>query len=107
MAEYNYPEYRYVGEREFLEGEVGAFVEHAEQVDDYYEYDGHYIRQDSLDAHSEHPADARIQIHTVEYEPQDNKDDDLEQCEGCGEWFKSVSHHQALSNCADAEVVDE
>lgn len=90
---FNEPEYREVNERGFLEGEVGAFVEYGERVDDYYEYDGHYIAADSLDAHHEHPAGARVQIHTVEYEP------DTDKCPDCGESYKSVEMHLNRSDC--------
>lgn len=91
---YDYPEYRESENRQFLEGEVGAFLDDGREDGDYVEYDGHYVAAEAIHALSEHDYHARVQVHTEDYEPEGDK------CPDCGEEFKSVSQHIALSDCS-------
>lgn len=94
---YDYPVFRDVeGNADFLEGKVGAFVEYGEPCGDYLEYDEYYLPKERVDSVSEsHDAGARVQIYTVEYESP------TDECGDCGDEFKSVEQHHALSECGD------
>lgn len=91
--QFDEPEYREVGEREFLEGEVGAFVDEGEHEGDYVSYGDHSVPFEAVHALSEHDYHCRVQLDVVELE------DDT--CEHCGETFKDVGQHQRLSDCGD------
>lgn len=94
---YDYPMFRDVeGNDDFLEGQVGAFVEDGENCGDCLKYGEHYVSKDEVnDLYDTHDYDTTVQLHTVEYE------DDTDKCDVCGEEFKSVEQHKALSECGD------
>jgi len=91
---YDYPEYREAGEREFLEGSVGAFLE-ADADGDYVEYDGYAVAAEAVHALSEHDYHQRVQLDVVEYESTGDK------CPDCGEEYDGLSQHLALSDCEE------
>jgi len=97
---YDYPEYREVGERTFLEGEVGALEEYCAEDGDYYVYEDYAVAAEVIDALSEHPEDARVQVHTTEYE------DEKDTCPGCGKKFKAVNQHWQRSDCPNPDGTD-
>jgi len=97
---YNHPDYREVGERSFLEGEVGGFREYGEDDGDYRVYGDYAIPVETIDGLSEHAEDARVQVHTVEYE------DEKDKCPGCGKKFKAVNRHWQQSDCPNPDGTD-
>ena len=98
---YDYPEYRESADgREFIEGEVGAFLD-AETDGDYVEYDGYAVAAEAVHSLSEHDYHSRVQLDVLEYEINTHK------CSDCGEEYQNLALHHSQSDCSSDGGADD